>query len=154
MQFKCPRHDLAKRTVVNNANWFKTVQTISINVGASVVSTKGRSFSLKMQKWANASCKSALSLQLTKMHNLWYSQPRFTCKQQWFHSVFIIRRWRFYKRTVNCSQLINYVLWWILFTFYSALKRCNVAYKSEIDLRSMRSRLNYLKLWLIFSGCK
>lgn len=40
------------------------------------------------------------------------------------------------------------------FTFYRKLKRCNVAYKSEIDLRSMWSRLNYLKLQLIFSGCK
>ena len=42
------------------------------------------------------------------------------------------------------------------FTFYRKLKRCNVAYKSDIDLRSMWSRLpvNYLKLQLIFSGCK
>lgn len=105
---------------------------------------------MKMQKWANASCKSALSLWVTTMHNQKYSQPRFTCKQQWLHSIFIIRRWKFHKRTVNCSQPINYILWWI----YFLLKGCNVAYKSEIYLRSTRSRLNYLKLWLIFSRCK
>lgn len=104
-----------------------------------------------MQKWANASCKSTLSLWVITMHNQKYSQPRFTCKQQWLHSIFIIKRWKFHKRTVNnCSQPINYILWWI----YFLLKGCNVAYKSEIDLRSTRSRLNYLKLWLIFSGCK
>ena len=102
---------------------------------------------MKMQKWANASCKSTLSLWVITMHNQKYSQPRFTCKQQWLHSIFIIRRWKFHKRTVNnCSQPINYILWWI----YFLLKGCNVAYKSEIDLRSTRSRLNYLKLWLIF----
>lgn len=38
---------------------------MSIKVGASDASIKGRSFSLKVQKWDNASCKSALSLQVT-----------------------------------------------------------------------------------------
>lgn len=38
---------------------------MSIKVGASDASIKGRSFSLKMQKRDNASCKSALSLQVT-----------------------------------------------------------------------------------------
>lgn len=38
---------------------------MSIKVRASLASIKGRSFSLKMQKRDNASCKSALSLRVT-----------------------------------------------------------------------------------------